>query len=181
MDSKRRAKTRFCIHMIYFRPFLDLGIPDAIIFLSLLIAIIGFVFFVIIRKSNRCFLFLLLIEYTLLVICSTVIFRPLQEYTGIDAYPFWSYVTIIEGDYSLLIEKFLNIIMFLPIGLLIAAVWKNWKYLIIAVLLSSFIEIMQMLLKRGVCEFDDVFHNSLGALIGFIFLNVADFFISNKE
>ena len=32
---------------------------------------------------------------------------------------------------------------------------------------SSVIELSQLLLKRGLCEFDDVFHNTLGCVIGY--------------
>ena len=32
---------------------------------------------------------------------------------------------------------------------------------------SSVIELSQLALKRGLCEFDDVFHNTLGCVIGY--------------
>ena len=32
---------------------------------------------------------------------------------------------------------------------------------------SSVIELSQLVLKRGLCEFDDVFHNTLGCVIGY--------------
>ena len=32
---------------------------------------------------------------------------------------------------------------------------------------SSVIELSQLVLKRGLCEFDDVFHNTLGCAVGY--------------
>lgn len=38
--------------------------------------------------------------------------------------------------------------------------------MILAVGLSSMIEVLQLLSKRGLCEFDDIINNSLGAVVG---------------
>ena len=55
--------------------------------------------------------------------------------------------------------------MFIPIGVLTGLIWK-WKGLLVAVGLSFVIEILQLITCRGLCEFDDVIHNTLGAIIG---------------
>ena len=65
-----------------------------------------------------------------------------------------------------------NVIMFMPIGALAlpAFGWKIrfWQMLIGAVALSMTIELLQLIFKLGAFEpFDDVFHNTLGALAGF--------------
>ena len=44
---------------------------------------------------------------------------------------------------------------------------KGWKVLLIGGGFSVLIETLQFVLKRGFAEFDDVFHNVLGCLIGF--------------
>lgn len=43
---------------------------------------------------------------------------------------------------------------------------KWWQVLLAGMLISCGIESLQFLLKRGFAEFDDVLHNSLGALSG---------------
>lgn len=56
-------------------------------------------------------------------------------------------------------------IMFVPVGLLCGRLWK-WKGPWVAAGISVGIEILQLITARGLCEFDDVFHNTLGAVIG---------------
>ena len=58
-----------------------------------------------------------------------------------------------------------NIIMFVPVGVLAGRIWR-WKGLWVAAGLSAAIEILQLITARGLCEFDDVIHNMIGALIG---------------
>ena len=58
-----------------------------------------------------------------------------------------------------------NVIMFLPVGMLVGWIWR-WKGLWVAFGLSAAIEILQLVTSRGLCEFDDVFHNMVGAIIG---------------
>ena len=55
--------------------------------------------------------------------------------------------------------------MFAPIGVLTGHLWK-WKGLWVAAGLSAAIEILQLITARGLCEFDDVIHNMVGAAIG---------------
>lgn len=58
-----------------------------------------------------------------------------------------------------------NIIMFIPVGVLTGRIWR-WKGLWVAAGLSIAIELLQIVTSRGLCEFDDVFHNMIGAVIG---------------
>lgn len=58
-----------------------------------------------------------------------------------------------------------NVIMFLPVGVLVGWIWR-WRGLWVAAGLSVGIEILQLITARGLCEFDDVFHNMIGAVIG---------------
>lgn len=58
-----------------------------------------------------------------------------------------------------------NVIMFLPVGVLAGRIWR-WRGLWVAAGLSMGIEILQLITARGLCEFDDIFHNMIGAVIG---------------
>lgn len=64
------------------------------------------------------------------------------------------------------VQYLLNILFFIPYGLLFP--WKdNWKWVfVIALVLSVFIELSQFIFNLGWCEVDDVISNTLGAMIG---------------
>lgn len=84
--------------------------------------------------------------------------------------PFWSYAAIMDGKESLIKENLLNVALFVPIGYLLCSLLPRrrwWMALIFGLGLSAGIELMQLLWKRGTCEFDDVFHNTIGCLIGY--------------
>ena len=55
--------------------------------------------------------------------------------------------------------------MFVPVGVLVGWIWR-WRGIWIAAGLSLMIEVLQALTARGLCEFDDVIHNVLGAAVG---------------
>lgn len=56
----------------------------------------------------------------------------------------------------------------LPIGLRKQLNW--WQGLLVGILLSGIIELLQLILCRGLFEFDDIFHNSIGCMIGCILI-----------
>ena len=65
------------------------------------------------------------------------------------------------------VQYLLNILFFIPYGLLFP--WKdNWKRVFVtALVLSVFIELSQYIFNLGWCEVDDVISNTLGAMIGY--------------
>ena len=68
--------------------------------------------------------------------------------------------------------NYLNVAMFVPLVVLMwcALKKKDWKRaLAICCMVSVSIEVLQLLLRRGFCEFDDVFHNAIGGKIGYYF------------
>ena len=64
-------------------------------------------------------------------------------------------------------QYLLNILFFIPYGLLFP--WKdNWKRVFVtALVLSVFIELSQFIFNLGWCEVDDVISNTLGAMFGY--------------
>ena len=90
---------------------------------------------------------------------------------------FWTYKAIQAGRTELKAEVFWNYILFIPIGILISMILPKkfkWLSIVISLLLSSGIEIAQLLFHRGLFEFDDIIHNTLGAMIGIlIYLTVS--------
>ncbi len=90
---------------------------------------------------------------------------------------FWSYKQCIQEDNrNLLLQMIYNIIAFIPWPILFALVFPMMKKFLWGVgsafLFSMFIEVTQLVFKLGMFEFDDMFHNTLGALIGYAILTL---------
>lgn len=70
----------------------------------------------------------------------------------------------------------LNVAMFVPLGILLPVIWKNfrkWHWMLAAGLgLSLYVEVMQLVGSRGIFDIDDLFANTLGAMMGFCLLMV---------
>lgn len=123
-------------------------------------------------KGLRQSALLLLAEWIILVFGIAVIFRESGADCRINLIPFSSYYDY--GGNSYFMEKavlnILNVALFIPIGFLLGCGFRSmtWKRtLIIAVMFSVFIEILQLVFRRGLCEVDDVIHNTVGCMIGY--------------
>lgn len=69
----------------------------------------------------------------------------------------------------------MNVVVFMPLGLMMAAGFENikwWQILIVGLGFSVTIESLQYLLNLGVSEFDDVFHNTIGCMVGYGILKI---------
>lgn len=145
------------------------GIPHDIYELTLIVFFVGTVLMMGIlgmKRGLRYSLLLFLVEYILLIYCSTIIFRKTISDRTFELSPFWSY-----RDPELLVENLMNITNFIPIGLIFGLLNRNMTWIIallIGFCLSFGIESMQFVFKKGFSEIDDVIHNTFGCLIGFI-------------
>ncbi len=109
---------------------------------------------------------LLLLEYIFLIFSSTVIFRATGETKQYDFHPFWSY-----DRPDLLIENIMNVVVFIPLGLLLGMAFKQmtcWKALLIGIFISVSVEALQFYFMKGFSELDDVMHNTLGCFVGYV-------------
>ncbi len=103
----------------------------------------------------------MLIGYAFLILAETVLIRKPFQGEHIKLELFWSW-----KQWSVQKNQILtNVIVFAPVGVLTGHLWK-WKGLWVAAGLSIAIELLQLITARGLCEFDDVFHNMIGAVIG---------------
>lgn len=121
---------------------------------------------------------LLLIEVIFIIYCFTLIFRTSNSDGKYNIIPFWSYRAILDGQTFLLAENIMNVLVFIPIGLLMGLGFCKWswrKTIGIGCLISVSIELLQLLTKRGFCETDDVIHNTLGCMIGYILVKGSRF------
>mgnify|MGYP004458584977 FL=1 len=149
-------------------------IPIEYVLFSFLALSIVIVLGMLMMKWGRVKKFLLgslLSEYYFLVLCSTVICRGCGSERSKELIPFWNYADIWNRvDYPTdLIEVLLNIALFVPIGLLLGGMGMRLKRIFLSgVVLSCVIEGSQFAFRRGLCETDDVIHNTLGCIIGYL-------------
>ena len=111
---------------------------------------------------------LLLFEYLLLIVFLTVLTRNVQTERTYNFTPFWTYRAMLEGK-PLSAQVILNILSFIPIGLMYGFLSGRMKWLNALLISGGFsllIEMLQFVFRRGFAEFDDVFHNVLGCAIG---------------
>ena len=99
----------------------------------------------------------LLAGYLFLILAVTVLDRRTGLKMTYELIPFWSYRVK-----SLRMEILLNVILFIPVGLLV----PRWKTVGLAAGYSLLIELAQLVSFRGLFEFDDVIHNALGTALG---------------
>jgi len=112
----------------------------------------------------------LLAEWMFIALCSTILFRHTGDIVEMNLKPFWSYEAVANGEALYIYENLLNVIFFLPFGFLVGGFRKMrkwWIVLVCALVLSSSIEASQLIFKKGLCETDDVIHNTLGAMFGY--------------
>ncbi len=150
----------------------DVGVPAMVIIaISLIVCCIIIVLYrfrlnysLFIRQTSFC----LFCGYFFFVLCTTIFFREETFEKRFQLYPFWSYTVLYN---RLLAQLLLNVLMFVPIGLLVCGALKKKRILNaigIGFVLSFFIELTQLITTRGVFNVDDVIHNVLGCIIGYL-------------
>ena len=120
---------------------------------------------------------ILLLIYLITVLGSTVFTRmPGERKYQLEI--FWSWKEIIapigrtgaSSPEDLVVENILNMILLFPSGVLLPIVWDRnvrwWKGLLFGIACSASIEVLQLVLCRGLFEFDDMIHNGVGCMVG---------------
>lgn len=157
-----------------FYEWLNPRIPVEYVLISFLVLSVAIVTGMLVMKGSRAKRFVLgalLAEYYFLILCSTVICRASVMERHVELMPFWNYSDIWNKvDYPAdLIEVLLNMALFVPIGFLLGGIgFKTKKVLLMGICLSGIIEVSQFGFCKGLCETDDVIHNTLGAFLGYL-------------
>ena len=109
----------------------------------------------------------ILVAYSFVILAETVLIR--KAFTGdhLRLELFWSWRAWDKQSEQVIA----NVIMFFPVGVISGYLWK-WKGIRAVAGLSLLIEALQLVTQRGLCEFDDVIHNCVGAVIGIVVLQV---------
>ena len=126
-------------------------------------------------SKKRKILTSLFAVYIFAVLWLTLIDRQWGERQA-ELVPFWEVRNLLENisikylrDFWL-VQIFGNIAMFIPLGVLspyLLNITKFKSVFLISLAFSAGIEITQYITGRGLCEFDDVFNNTLGACVGY--------------
>ena len=119
-------------------------------------------------KIALCSIFLIYIT----VVLGATIGSRVSNYSSVNLHLFSSYKDAYNnfslGEWRNII---LNILMFVPIGFLLPLLFKKCQCFYITYLagffLTLFIEILQLITKRGIFELDDILNNTLGCAIGY--------------
>ena len=124
------------------------------------------------RNGWRKIAGLVLAEYVFLIYCSTVIFRTAADGNGHNFRLFWSYEAIEKGRIELIPENVMNVVVFVPVGMMLGLLLRvkgSWLIaLIFGMGISVSIEAMQYVFHRGFAEVDDVMRNTIGCILGYI-------------
>ena len=103
----------------------------------------------------------LIVGYVLLIFGETLLFRIANGTMQAELTPLWSY----RNWNTVGLQIIANVMLFIPFGIIGASIWR-WRSVVYAAGLSCIIELAQLIFRRGLFEFDDIIHNSLGAVIG---------------
>ena len=114
----------------------------------------------------------LLVEYLLLVVCAAVVFRPTLPVHHLHLTPFWVYTDFASKHHNEAVRDIVaNLLLFLPLGALLVGInpsIKWYKVLLIGLACSLTIEVLQYIFMRGVTQTDDVIHNAVSCLVGWL-------------
>lgn len=152
-------------------------IPEGLIEVSFLVmcCIIIFIFALTrsFQKARKGVMITLLSEYIFFLLCATIFCRSVRDSMKYNLIPFWSYGEIANGGkeaFILMMDNIQNLFILMPMGLLLGLIIMGrrwWKAALIGFVFSSFIELSQLVFRRGFCEWDDVIHNTLGCIFGY--------------
>lgn len=105
--------------------------------------------------------------FLIVILYFTIFSKNLHIVRTANLIPFWSYREI--GNDYIRYQIYMNIFLFIPLGFLIPFSSKKTflQTLILGCCLSIIIEALQFIFALGLCETDDVIHNTLGCIIGY--------------
>lgn len=127
-------------------------------------------------KKTQAVSMLVLLIFCGIIFGSTVFTRE-PTVRSYELIPFWSWRKVVGShDWKLLQENLLNCILLFPMGILLPLVFgrsvRPRDSFIAGFFVSAFIELCQLVFRRGLFEWDDMIHNGLGCMAGSICMNL---------
>ena len=127
-------------------------------------------------RLRACLALSILIFYLAFVLTLTIVARNVSQEASMQLKLFWSYDYIANGDKGMFFEVFWNVVLFMPYGFFASFISKSkakHSVFLSGFMLSVAIELTQLVAHRGVFEYDDILHNTLGTVIGIALFYVA--------
>ena len=138
-------------------------------------------------KMSKVALLSILFIYIVIVLGATIGDRVSTDSKSLSMHLFSSYKdawnNFSPGAWRNII---LNILMFVPLGILLPLIFKNcrkyWVTYLIGLFFTLIIEVIQLISGRGIFEIDDIFNNTLGCIIGYgiVMIFISCFVDKNK-
>jgi len=145
-----------------------------VIIIAVALGIVTFIFGKIVKKYNnkRSIYYCLLVMYVICVFGITILCK-IPGYRLYSLIPFSAYaVNLQRGNTWFFIQELLNILMFVPFGVIVG-IKKNLKQtVLIGMGFSLVIEIIQLISARGSFDVNDLLWNTLGTFIGALLQSV---------
>lgn len=157
-------------YWILFRDYIaDLyhGMPLWVYVAALCIVVAGGVALIAVKgwkKGTTAIARLFLLVYVAWLLCATLVFRTTKALPDLKTIPLWHYAEEILSP-----DAIVNVLVFIPLGFALCPSFRKmrwWQAPIFGFALSVFIELLQLLFRRGCSDVDDVIHNTIGCLIG---------------
>ena len=140
------------------------------------------------QKFNKiqCFAAILLSLYIVVLLYFTVVGRYSHEEYEYQINFFTSYRWFFQYNGEQVLRQLLiNLVMLMPVGFLLPVIINaKHKFLItmaLSLLLTVFIETMQLITKCGSFEIDDIINNFIGAVIGMLIYMLLNKIIQNRK
>jgi glycopeptide antibiotics resistance protein len=110
----------------------------------------------------------LMTGYYLTVLVSTVFSRTSLDFYNYDINIFNFVNKLIYGNIDNRYEVYLNILLLLPVGFLLAVIFnkKIDRIIVTGFSMSLIIELLQLILKKGTFEISDLLMNTFGVILG---------------
>ena len=140
----------------------------AIIILSLLIGTIALVFCKVKKYDTKKVIYIVILTVYIAAVFGFTILCKFPGYRSYSLIPFKSYARNFNiGNTWFFVQEALNIVLFIPFGFLVYLKKKNpGQVVLYGFLFSLLIEIIQLIVKRGTLDINDLIWNTLGTFLG---------------
>ncbi|OFV69048.1 VanZ family protein [Acetobacterium wieringae] len=116
--------------------------------------------------------------YLYLIFLYTFLSRTGKGDMDYNLTPFWSYQHIFSThEFRIVLEVLFNCLMFIPVGILVPWAYENFLHedevkkrntvLLFGLIVSVSVECLQLFTRTGLFEWDDIFHNMIGLMLGY--------------
>ena len=147
------------------------GMEYALLFGALFLAVLLFLH---VRKRYpiwRVLAAMVLYAFVFVVFSTTVLSRPDYGFYDYNLELFWSYrAAKAQQSEFLAVQIFINMLVLIPAGFLfpLAVPCARFKHtFFFGLLCTGTIEVLQLVLQRGLFEWDDIIHNMVGVCVGY--------------